>query len=54
MSTFAVFIPVPVAALFAWLFYRFNRHHRWFTIGEMIFWDIILLVVLQLTWLIWF
>ena len=54
MSSLAVFIPFPVTALFAWLFYRFNRHRRWFTVGEMIFWDIIVLVVLQLVWLIWF
>ena len=54
MSHLLVFIPFPVAALCAWLFHRFNRRRKWFTLGELIFWDIIMLIVLQLIWLIWF
>ncbi len=54
MSTLIVFLPVPVAVLVGWLFYRFNRERRWFSVGEMIFWDIIVLIVLQLLWLIWY
>ena len=36
------------------LFYSFNRSRRWFSTGELIFWDAIALVILQLVWLIWF
>jgi biotin transporter BioY len=54
VSKLALLVPLLAAALCGWLFYRLNRRRRWFTIGELIFWNIILLVVLQLVWLIWF
>ncbi|MDQ6435320.1 hypothetical protein RB623_14775 [Mesorhizobium sp. LHD-90] len=54
MGSLLTFLPVPAAALFAWAFQRFNRRRKWFTVGELIFWDIVVLVVLQLVWLIWF
>jgi hypothetical protein len=31
-----------------------NRRRRWFTIGEVIFWDVIVLIIIQLVWLRWF
>ena len=54
MTALLAFVPLIVSALGWWLFHRFNRSRRWFTPGELIFWDAILLIVLQLVWLIWF
>ncbi len=54
MTTLLALVPLIAAALIWWLFYRFNRPRRWFSIGELIFWDAIVLVILQLVWLIWF
>jgi hypothetical protein len=34
--------------------YRLNRPFGWFRLGELIFWDVILLVLVYLIWLIWF
>ena len=31
-----------------------NRRNRWFTVGEIIFWDVIVLILIQLMWLRWF
>ncbi len=47
---------VPVAgAMVGWYaVYRVNRRYRWLRIGEVIFWDIVLLIILFLAWLIWF
>ncbi|MDW6023633.1 hypothetical protein SAZ10_17940 [Mesorhizobium sp. BAC0120] len=50
----ASFVPLPLAAI-VWLgFWRVNRKRRWFTIGEVIFWDVIVLILIQLVWLRWF
>ncbi len=54
MTTLLALVPLIAAALIWWLFYRFNRPRRRFSIGELIFWDAIVLVILQLVWLIWF
>ncbi|ESX20299.1 hypothetical protein NKI32_27435 [Mesorhizobium sp. M0761] len=54
MSTLLALVPLAAAALVWWLFYSFNRSRRWFSTGELIFWDAIALVTLQLVWLIWF
>ncbi|ESX45698.1 hypothetical protein NLY43_22805 [Mesorhizobium sp. C416B] len=54
MSTLLALVPLAAAALVGWLFYSFNRSWRWFSMGELIFWDAIALVILQLVWLIWF
>jgi hypothetical protein len=52
--TAASFVP-PVLAALVWLaFWRVNRRRRWFATGEMIFWDMIVLVLIQLVWLRWF
>jgi hypothetical protein len=34
--------------------YWLNRARRWFRIGEVIFWDVILLILVTLVWLRWF
>ena len=47
-------IPVAIAALGWYGLYRLNRGRRWFRLGELIFWDAILLIVVFLTWLRWF
>lgn len=47
-------VPLGVAAAFWYVIYRVNRRFRWFRVGELIFWDVVLLIVLFLLWLIWF
>jgi hypothetical protein len=50
----ASFVP-PLLAAIVWLgFWKVNRRLRWFTIGEVIFWDVIVLILIQLVWLRWF
>ena len=47
-------VPLGIAAL-GWLaLHRLNRVKGWFRIGELIFWDAIVLVVVFLVWLRWF
>jgi hypothetical protein len=54
MSTLLGLVPVALAA-FGWYgLHRLNRRKRWFRIGEVIFWDAILLVLVYLLWLRWF
>jgi hypothetical protein len=48
------FVPLILAAIVWVVFWRLNRPRRWFTIGEMIFWDVIILILIQLVWLRWF
>ena len=52
--TWAGFVPLLLAAVVWLVFWRVNRRTRWFTIGEVIFWDVIILIVIQLAWLRWF
>ena len=54
MSTLLALVPLAAAAVVWQLFYSFNKSRRWFSTGELIFWDAIALVILQLIWLIWF
>lgn len=53
MSALLLVIPVGVTAVLAWMFWRLNRRRRWFTTGEMIFWTVVLLIVMQLLSLLW-
>lgn len=53
MNQALLLLPVAATLALAWLFWRVNRTRRWFTTGEMIFWVIILLIVLELVSLIW-
>jgi len=52
--TIASFVPLVLAAVVWLLFWRVNRAKRWFTFGEVIFWDVIVLILIQLVWLRWF
>lgn len=54
MSALLALVPLAAAALVWRLFHVFNKSRRWFSTGELIFWDAIALVILQLVWLIWF
>ena len=54
MSTLLGLVPIGIAAVGWYAFYRLNRRRRWFRIGELIFWDAILLVLVYLVWLRWF
>lgn len=50
----AAFVPL-IASVFVWAaMWRINRTRGWFTIGELIFWAVIVLIVLQLIWLRWY
>lgn len=52
--TIAGFVPLVLAAL-VWLgLWRINRTRKWFTVGEVMFWDVVVLIVIQLVWLRWF
>ena len=51
MTALLGLVPVAVAALGWYGLHRLNRRKRWFRIGEVIFWDAILLVLVYLVWL---
>lgn len=48
------FVPLILAAVVWLVFWRLNRKTGWFTIGEVVFWDVIILILIQLVWLRWF
>jgi hypothetical protein len=48
------FVPLILAAVVWLAFWRLNRKTGWFTVGEVIFWDVIILILIQLVWLRWF
>ena len=52
--TLASYVPLLLAAIVWAVFWRVNHERKWFTVGEMIFWDVIVLVLIQLVWLRWF
>ena len=54
MSVLIGLAPIAIAALGWYGLYRINRRKRWFRVGEVIFWDAILLVLTYLVWLRWF
>ncbi len=54
MSGLAAAVPLALAAAGWYGLHRINRRTRWFRIGELIFWDAILLVLIYLVWLRWF
>ncbi len=47
-------VPLAIAAGLGYLLYRVNRPRQWLRIGELIFWDAVLLIVVFLVWLIRF
>ncbi|MCO5081812.1 MAG: hypothetical protein M9955_09165 [Rhizobiaceae bacterium] len=48
------FVPLLLAAIVWLVFWGVNRSRKWFTPGEVIFWDAIVLILIQLVWLRWF
>ena len=54
MSFWIGMVPVAIAAAGWYGLYRLNRARRWFRIGEVIFWDVIFLILVTLVWLRWF
>ncbi len=54
MSGLIALVPVGLAALCWVALHRINRRLAWFRIGELIFWDVILLILITLAWLRWF
>lgn len=54
MSAVLGLVPVGIAAALCIVLHRFNRRRDWFRIGELIFWDVIVLIVTYLLWLRWF
>ena len=54
MSLMLGLVPVALAGIGRYGLYRLNRGRGWFRIGELIFWDVILLVLVYLVWLVWF
>ena len=47
-------IPLILCVLFSLVLARLNARRGWFRLGELIFWDLIVLVVVFLIWLRWF
>ena len=41
--TVASFVPLLLAAIVWFGFWQVNRERGWFTVGEIIFWDVIVL-----------
>jgi hypothetical protein len=54
MTALLGLVPLAVAALGWYGLAKLNRRKRWFRLGEVVFWDAILLVLLYLVWLRWF
>ena len=54
MSLMLGLVPVALAGIGWYSLHRLNRGRGWFRIGELIFWDVILLVLVYLVWLVWF
>jgi hypothetical protein len=54
MSVIVGLAPVALAGIGWYGLYRLNHGRGWFRIGELIFWDVVLLVLVYLFWLVWF
>jgi hypothetical protein len=54
MSPVIHLIPLGLAGIGWYLLYLLNRRKAWFRIGEVLFWDAIILILVFLVWLIWF
>ncbi len=54
MSGLIHLVPLAIAAFVGYLLHRANRARGWLRTGELIFWDVVLLIVVFLIWLIWF
>ena len=54
MSHFVHLVPLAIATGLGFLLHRVNKSRQWLRVGELIFWDVVLLIVVFLIWLIWF
>ncbi len=54
MSPAIHLIPLFIAVVAGFGLHRLNRSTHWFRVGELIFWDAIILVLVLLFWLKWF
>lgn len=54
MSPIIHLVPVAFSGLGWYLLYLLNRRKGWFRIGEIIFWDAIILILVFLVWLMRF
>jgi hypothetical protein len=54
MSGLIHLIPLALAGCLSYLLYRVNKPRQWLRVGELIFWDVVFLIVVFLIWLIWF
>ena len=54
MSALVMAVPLAIAAVLWAALALLNRRTRWLRLGELIFWDAILLILVYLVWLRWF
>ena len=54
METLLSGVPIVIALVLWLVLHRLNRRFGWFRIGELIFWDAIVLILVYLVWLRWF
>ena len=54
MSELIHLLPLAIAAGLGAVLHRVNRSRGWLRLGELIFWDVVLLILVFLVWLIWF
>ncbi len=54
MSIWINLVPLALSAVVWWALSWVNRRRGWFRIGEILFWDVIVLVLIYLAWLHWF
>ena len=54
VNTILGFVPVGIAAALWFGLHRLNRGRGWFRLGELIFWDVVILVLVYLIWLRWY
>jgi hypothetical protein len=47
-------VPLAIAVAVGYCLYQVNKTRQWLRIGELIFWDAVLLILIYLIWLIWF
>jgi hypothetical protein len=54
MSALIHLVPLGIAGILWFALHRANKPRQWLRVGELIFWDAVLLIVVFLVWLIWF
>jgi hypothetical protein len=54
MIDLALLVPIALSGACWYGVFKINRSRHWLRFGEVIFWDVILLIVIGLVWLRWF